>query len=62
MRVHVTILSYFTDPDQGWTQCSTLDVVLYQVLRVSENSVKKVSVTLLFYLQLRYLFSSCVCF
>jgi len=50
------------DLDQGWTQCSTLDVVLYQVLRVSENSVKKVSVTLLFYLQLRYLFSSCVCF
>jgi len=23
--------------DQGWTQCSTLDVVLYQVLRVSEQ-------------------------
>ena len=23
--------------DQGWTQCPTLDVVLYQVLRVSEQ-------------------------
>jgi len=25
------------DLDQGWTQCPTLDVVLYQVLRVSEQ-------------------------
>jgi len=24
-------------PDQGWTQCPTLDVVLYEVLRVSEQ-------------------------
>jgi len=41
--------------DQGWTHFSTLDVVLYQVLRVSEQySVKKVSVTLSFYLQPRY--------
>jgi len=23
--------------DQGWTQCPTMDVVLYQVLRVSEQ-------------------------
>jgi len=23
--------------DQGWTQCPTLDVVLYQVLRISEQ-------------------------
>jgi len=23
--------------DQGWTQCSSLDVVLYQVLHVSEQ-------------------------
>jgi len=23
--------------DQGWTQCPTLDVVLYKVLRVSEQ-------------------------
>jgi len=23
--------------DQGWTQCPTLDVVLYQVLQVSEK-------------------------
>jgi len=23
--------------DQGWAQCPTLDVVLYQVLRVSEQ-------------------------
>jgi len=25
------------DLNQGWTQCPTLDVVLYQVLRVSEQ-------------------------
>jgi len=24
--------------DQGWTQCTTLDEVLYQVLRISEKS------------------------
>ena len=45
----------FPGLDQGWIQCPTLDVVLFQVLRVSEqNSVRKVSVTLLFYLQTRY--------
>jgi len=49
--------------DQGWTQCPTLDVVLYQVLRVSEqNSVRKVSATLLFYLQTCYELFCCVCF
>jgi len=26
-----------TLPGQGWAQCPTLDVVLYQVLRVSEQ-------------------------
>jgi len=47
---------FYTLPglDQGWTQCPTLDVVLYQVLRVANNSVRKVSVTLLCYLQTRY--------
>jgi len=47
--------------DQGWTQCPTLDVVLYQVLRLVNNSVRKVSVTLLFYLQTRYELFCCVC-
>jgi len=46
--------------DQGWTQCAAPDVVLYQVVRVANNSVKKVPVTLLFYLQTRYLSYCCV--
>jgi len=36
----VCMPQYFRTPpglDQGWTQCPTLDVVLYQVLRVSEQ-------------------------
>jgi len=46
-RVYATILSYFNGLDQGCSQCPTLDVVLYGL---GNNSVKKVSVTLLFYL------------
>jgi len=49
----VSIPQCFTLPglDQGWTQCPALNVVLYQVVRVS---VKKVSVTLLFYFKTCY--------
>jgi len=36
-RVQATILPYFTGLDQVWTQCLTLDVVLYQLLRASEQ-------------------------
>jgi len=31
------MLPYFTGLDQVWTQCLTLDVVLYQLLRASEQ-------------------------
>jgi len=48
--------------DQGWTQCSTLDVVFIKCNGLMNNSVKKVSVTLLFYLQTRYELFCCVCF
>jgi len=36
-RVQATILPYFTGLDLVWTQCITLDVVLYHLLRVSEQ-------------------------
>jgi len=48
--------------NQGWAQCPTLGVVFHQVLRVSEQSVKKVSVTLCFYRQCRCKTFCCVCF
>jgi len=36
-RVQAKMLPYFTGLDQVWTQCLTLDVVLYQLLRASEQ-------------------------
>ena len=47
---------------QGWTQCPTLQQSCTKFYGLANNSVKEVTVTLLFYLRTRYELFCCVCF